>query len=144
MPATDFTPCRSTVSRHVGPVHEVGQPTVTLGPFFSLRKGIQGWRKRGCPCGRLERYCGFAPRGLASGRSPAASVVRARACRFVYGAPRNQVFHGRCRLSKTKRRSRRLGASWTPELYDIARQCNGTASPRLTVLPRTITRPLVK
>jgi len=95
--------CRSTVSVHVGPVHEVGQPTATLNPFSFSDKGIEESRTRGCPCGRFEKSYGVRPRVLGAGD---------RMQRRLRPLGRTDLLwrtgiHSRCRRSKTRRYSRR-------------------------------------
>src|ERR1700687_2456717 len=101
MSARDFTPCRSSVLWHVGPVREAGQPRLPWSLFQG--KGDRRWPKRGCPCARFEKYYGCGPKGLASGRLPGAWPVRAPACRFACGGPSRPGSAGRCLRSWTMR-----------------------------------------
>jgi hypothetical protein len=91
MSVQHFSRCRPGISHHVGPVREVGQPQRLPWSLF-LWEGDRGWPKRGCLCARFGRFYGLEPRDTASGRSPAASVRRARAFRFACGARSGPVW----------------------------------------------------
>src|SRR6204780_3360322 len=80
MPARDFTACRSNVSRHVGPVREVGQPQGL--PWSLFPSGSRSWVAQARLSVRKIREIlrlraeGFSEREMARGVGVARSSIQ--------------------------------------------------------------------